>query len=415
MEAFADNADQLRVRVQREDSVDFFTTVKDTVLAIDAESGQAAATLNVVLFTSPQRFRILLDAIRSSDGVVLFSGVQIISVAATPPSGTPPTFDIPVTYAGPTGTSILVSPRDTAVAPGVTFPLVAVVRDAAEAVVAVPVTFALANPADSTILQVGRLTGLVTTRIGAQGETRVGAKSADGLTDPARIFVGSTPASVRVTPGFAALLSGATLQLAGDVLDGGGNVLSGFAVSWAARAPAVAAVSATGLVSATGIGSATVVATSGAFADSTQVVVPPAGNVVASAIAGRFFGTARAGDTVIVDLTADMQFSGGELLGSFNATLLFNPAVLQYVSTQSGTFGSPTVNAANVGVGELRLGHANAAGAGGQVLVARVRFVAVASGSGALGLTFSEMSAALTFTNLISRLTVAAGAVAVVP
>lgn len=411
--AFADNADRLRIRIQR-DSSGTFVTAKDTTVAVNAETGEAAANINVVLLTNPQQFRVLLDAIRSSDGAILFSGVQLISVTGTPAGGVPPSFNIPVTYAGPTGTSIAVSPKDTAVAPGVTFPLVAVVRDASDQVVGVPVTFALAVPGDSTILRVGRITGVVTTPTGAAGETRVVATSADGLTDTARIFVGSTPSAVRVTPGFAGLTTG-TRQLTGDVLDGGGNVLSGFAVTWASRTPAAATVSTTGLVSAVAVGQSTVVATSGTFADSTQVVVVPGGHVVAAALANdRYFRRARVGDTVVVDLVADMQFAG-EALGSYNATFTFNAAALKYVDTQTGTFGAPTVNATNATTGEVRLGHANATGGTGTVVLARLRFVAQAAGSGTLALTFSEMSAASTFTNLITRVTVASGAVTIVP
>jgi hypothetical protein len=256
----------------------------------------------------------------------------------------------------------------------------------------------------------------VSTASGANGEARVVAQSADGLRDTARVFVGSTPSGVRVTPGVVSLAAGGTQQLTGEVLDGGGNVLSGFAVAWVSRDPAVATVDNAGLASAVATGAATVVASSGALADSTRLLVVPAGNVAAGTISnGRFFRAVRVGDTVLVDIVADMRFTGGEALGSYNADLTWTPGTLQYLTTETGTFGTPTVNASGAAQGQLRIGHANAQGGTGLVVLARVRFRAQAGGSGNVALTFSEMSAAGTFTNLISRITVAAGAVTVVP
>jgi hypothetical protein len=347
---------------------------------------------------------------------VLFSGSQDIAVTSGSSGGAPPSFTIPVTYSGPTGATIEVTPSDTSVAPGVTFPLVAVVRNTSGTPVAVPVTFHPARAADSALVIVGRFTGQVTTNVGVSGEARVVARSADGLTDTALVRVGATPARVRVTPGFTGVATAGTVPLAGDVLDGGGNVLQGLVVSWVSRTPEAATVSGSGLVTGVAVGATTVVATFGTFSDSTRVVVPTTEHVLAAALAdGRYFRTARVGDTVVVDLVADMQFATDELLGSYNATVLFNPAALTYVSTQAGTFGAPTVNATGAAVGEVRLGHANAAGADGLVVLARLRFVAAGAGAANLSLQFSEMSAAITFTNLIARQTVTAGIVTIVP
>jgi hypothetical protein len=152
------------------------------------------------------------------------------------------------------------------------------------------------------------------------------------------------------------------------------------------------------------------------LADSIIVRVAGAGTVPVSAIAdGRSFGAPRVGGDVIVDIAADMAFTGGELLGSYNAELRWDPAVLRFVEVQSGNFGAPTVNTTQTGTGLLRFSAANAAGVAGSVIVARVRFVADAAGSGNPQLTITELSAALTFTNLLSGVVVTNGSVTVRP
>jgi hypothetical protein len=120
-------------------------------------------------------------------------------------------------------------------------------------------------------------------------------------------------------------------------------------------------------------------------------------------------------DTVIVAVTASMALTSGELLGSYNAQLTWNPAVLRYVDVLAGNFGAPTINDTQTGQGSLRFSAANAAGVGGSVTVARVRFVAEATGSAAPALTITELSAAQTFTNLLSSVIVTNGSVAVRP
>lgn len=408
---FADNADQLRIVVTRTADQE---QVKDTTVPIDAETGEARADIKVELPSGPENFTVLIQAIRSSDGVVLFEGTQVVMVTTTV-GGT--AVEIPVTYAGPTGALLLVEPADTAIAPGASFTYRTTVLDNLEAPVLVPVTFALAVAADSAILAVNKYTGTATAGTGPTGTVRVVARTPDGLADTARVSVGAVPVGVRVTPGVVALPVAGTVPLAADLVDAGGITVGPATVTWTSRTPSVATVSPAGLVTAAAAGTVVVVADAGAFADSILIRVAAAGSVPVFAIAdGRSFRAARVGDTVIVDVHANMAFTSGELLGSYNAELTWNAAQLRYVDVLPGGFGVPTINDTQVQQGSLRFSAANAQGVGGApVVVARVRFVAQAAGSAAPALAITELSAAQTFTNLLSSVIVTTGSVTVRP
>ena len=407
---FAANADRFHLVVTRVLSGEI---VADTTVAIDPVTGEATVVLQVTLQSGAEQFTLLLQAIRSSDAVVLFEGTQTVTV--TPGAATEPV-DLPVTYTGPTGTSIAVQPRDTAVAPGAVFTFTAVVRDAGGAVVDVPVTFGLVTPADSVILQVLKYTGQATAQSGATGAVLVVARSADGLTDTARVNVGAVPVAMDVTPGFETIGSGASFTLVGSLLDGNGTVIGPATVTWVSRAPAVATVDASGLVTGVAAGTVVIVGTSGSLSDSVLVRVAASGSVPASAIADdEAYRTPQVDDTVVVDVRINMFFSGGELLGSYNAQLTWNAAALRYVDVQAGGFGTPTINDTQTPQGSLRFSSANAQGVSGSVVVARVRFVAQATGSAEPQLSITELSAAQTFTNLLSSVVVTSGSVTVRP
>ena len=409
---FADNADRLRVVISR--IADNRLIVDDTV-DIDPVTGEATAQYAVNLGGGPENFAILLQAIRSADGVVLFQGADTVTVSTTS-GGAPVT--IPVAYTGPRGVRCVIGPPDTAVAPGASFTFRATVYDGANAVVPVPVTYALLNPADSTVLRVQKYTGVATAGASATGAVRVVARSADGLRDTARVSVGAVPAGIRIRPGFGVIGSGGTLQLTADVVDAAGGVIGpATGVTWTSRATGVAGVNAGGTVSGVAAGAVVIVGSATGFTDSILVRVAAAqGEVPFTAVAGgRAFARVRTGDTVVVDVVADMNHIGGELLGSYNAQLDWNPSLLGFVSVQGVDFGSPTVNTAQTSSGVLRFSAADANGVGGAVVVARVRFVASGSGSGTLQLAVTEVSAALSFTNLLTFRTVTAGSVTVVP
>jgi hypothetical protein len=418
--AFADDADRLKVTIAREDSTDVFTTVASFFVNIDPTTGEADTAIAVPMFQSPTRFRVRLEAVRSSDGAVLFSGESIVSVTAGS-SGTGAPVEIPVTYTGPTAARLVLMPSDTAVEAGSSFIFRASTFTAAGGAVNVPVRYALVNAADSVLLRVDRLTGQATVAGGAEGEGLVYAMTPDGLAaDTSRVLIGAVPVAVAVNPGYVNVVSGSTAQFGGAVVDALGNPLTVFSVQWTSRSPAVATVSGSGLVTAVALGSAVIYVNapdfSGnpAFADSVLVTVVPPGNAVVSSVPdARGFRTVAVGDTVVVEVPADMRFTPSELLGSYNATLSWNPAVMRFVDLQQGDFPLPEVNTANTASGELRFAQANANGTGGVFTLARVRFVAQSAGVTQPALTITEMSAARTFTNLIDRVTVTNGTVIV--
>jgi hypothetical protein len=206
------------------------------------------------------------------------------------------------------------------------------------------------------------------------------------------------------------------VPLVATLLDAGGSVIGSATATWISRTPSVASVDGAGVVTAAAAGTAVIVGTSGAFSDSMLVRVPVPGSVPVSAIADeQAFLAPRVGDTVVVDVRVNMFFTDGELLGSYNAQLTWDAVALRYVDVQTGTFGTPTINDTQVQQGSLRFSSANAQGVSGSVVVARVRFVAQAAGSAAPQLGITELSAAQTFTNLLSSVVVTNGSVTVRP
>lgn len=232
-------------------------------------------------------------------------------------------------------------------------------------------------------------------------------------------MIGAVPVGVLATPGYANVGSGGTFQFGGAVVDALGNPLTVFPVQWTSRNASVATVDGTGLVTGVAPGTAVVFVESSdfaspQFADSVLVTVPTAGYVIVSSTAdNRGFETAGIGDTVVVDVTADMRFTPSELLGSYNATLNWDATVLSFIDVQPGDFPQPEVNTANVASGELRFAQVNANGTAGAPVLARVRFEAQAAGTTQPTITITEMSAAITFTNLVNRVTVTNGTVTI--
>ncbi|MCH7714516.1 MAG: Ig-like domain-containing protein [Gemmatimonadetes bacterium] len=412
----ADNADQLRVIIER-DSSGTFVFVTDTVLTIDPVTGEASGNIAVVLLENVQEFRIRLEAFRASDGAILFQGETVVSISASAAAddGTQ-TISIPIQYAGLRGTRVAIAPRDTAVLAGSTFQLRATVFDTLDLPIEVPLTFNLVNPRDSLRLKVARATGAAEAVSAGSEPIVVFVRTGDSLTDTTRVFVvnETDPVALRLDIGSATVAKDSTVQLSATLIDRTGTVVVGEEVNWTSRTSRVASVNATGLVQGLVPGTSVVVARARGFTDSLVVTVAADGRVVVTTTTeGRSFFESQLGGEITVDVTADMSFAGSELLGSYNATLTWNPSVLTLVAVEAGDFPTPEFNDVNAATGELRFAQVSPSGSGGSVVLARIRFSKVGLGTTTPTVAISEMSAAVTFTDLLSRVSVTNGTVTV--
>jgi len=419
--AAASTVDSLRIIVVRDSSGVFRDTVAKVVAPIDS-AGEVNTTINVTLLQSPQQFKIILQAVRSADGMVVFSGEQVVSVTAESSSGQGQQIaTIPISYTGPRARAIRIAPRDTALVSGAIAYRVTAYDSVGNVVTGVEARYFLVNPGDSTRLTIDRLTGIATTGRDS-GQVRVYARTVDSLAyDTARVFVGAGPVGLKITPGFLGLRAGDTATLSATLLNALGSPLPGGTVTWESRTTSVATVSGAGLVTGVGAGTAVVVASASGFSDSVLVRAVPTGNVILWALpGGRSFQAVRVGDTSGVELTADFRAAPTEKLGSYQASLDWSASVLQYLDVQSTSFAAPTVNP---GTGtcthQLCLAAADPQNAASQVAVARVRLRALAAGTVTPTLAVTEMSSNVppTFTNLFAgnRVAVTAGTVTVRP
>ncbi|MGH7600358.1 MAG: FlgD immunoglobulin-like domain containing protein [bacterium] len=112
----------------------------------------------------------------------------------------------------------------------------------------------------------------------------------------------------------------------------------------------------------------------------------------------------------IIEVPVGLDLTGfPELLGSYTATLTWNPVVLQFVEYTGGHtqgFEKPVVNQTKAAEGKLIVAHAQPDGAEGAVNLLNVKFKVVGK-SGAvseLSLHFSAMAAARTFNDLLPHL-----------
>ena len=412
----ADNADQLRVIIER-DSSGTFILQKDTVLTIDPVTGEASGNIAVVLLENVQDFRIRLEAFRALDGVIFFQGQSVVSISASAAAddGTQ-TISIPIRYAGFRGARVAIAPRDTAVLAGSTFQLRATVFDTLDVAIEVPLTFNLVNPRDSVRLKLGRATGAAEAVSAGSAPIMVFVRTGDSLTDTTKVFVVSEtdPVALRFDVGSATVAKNSTVQLRATLFDRTGAAVDGEEINWTSRTSRVASVNPTGLVTGLVPGTSVVVARAQGFTDSLVVTVAADGRVVVTTTTeGRSFFESQVGGEIVVDVTADMSFAGSELLGSYNAALTWNPSVLTLVAVEAGDFPAPEFNDANAAAGELRFAQVSPSGVGGSVVLARIRFSKIGAGAGDPTVAITEMSAAVTFTDLLSRVSVTNGTVTV--
>lgn len=226
--------------------------------------------------------------------------------------------------------------------------------------------------------------------------------------------------SIELAPGFLAARPGDTLTLGVTGKNASGGTVTVANVAFVSRTASVVTVNATtGKLTAVAGGTAVVVATVGgtAISDSMVVAVAANGSAIAAATAGgRAFAGARPGDTVRVRVAVNLRGVAPEKLGSFNAQLTWNGAVLTFVSAAavSGGFPGPVINSTDAAAGSLRFGGADATGqVGPNVDLIEVVFVAGGSGQTGLTLALTDLSAAATFANLLPSALVFSGSLRV--
>ena len=224
--------------------------------------------------------------------------------------------------------------------------------------------------------------------------------------------------SITVTPGWFVMLPTGGQSLVVTAKATNGTTVATPALTWTSRSPSVATVDASGSVTGVAGGTAVIVADAGGgIADSALVAVAGSGQAVASVITdARAFDRVKAGDTVRVLVAVDLRNVSGGNVGSYTAEVDWNAAQLTFVSadTVSGGFMGPTINQNNVGAGRLQFGGANPNGyTGPNVGLLSIKFVAAASGPTPVTLLLTDLTAAGTFTNLLTQAIIASSAVKV--
>jgi len=417
-----DDLDQLHVVVVPISSVGVPRAVADTTVPVDA-AGNATLSVPVVVIGRSQPFEVTLQGIRSSDGVVLYAGVDTVIVNST--DATPPV-TVPVSYIGPcqigSGCVVTVAPQDTTLATGGSLVLRISVDSALIPVTGVPVALTNLTPALILMAPDRTVTALLSPTGGA-GRVEAAIR---GAADTLRLTVAplTAPAAVLVNPGYVTLTTlspGNTAQLAAVVTDIAGKQLSPSLATWTSGTPGVAAVSSTGLVTGVRPGSAVVVATAApGVADSLVVMVGDPtilpGNPLALALTGgRSFGVAKLGQPVAIDIVLDLKAVPIELLGSYDARFIWNAGVLRFDSTQAGTFVSPAIIPDTAASGILRFNATDLVGKAGSQTLVHLWFTAMGPGASSQVLSLPVLTAAVTGLDLLPGLLVAPGGTTIGP
>ena len=203
--------------------------------------------------------------------------------------------------AQPVASVVNVSPATLDVEEGDVVQLSAEVLDADGAVLDVPVTWSVDDPAVATVDVSGLLTALV------DGTTSVTA-TAGGKQGSAGLKVNKKVASVDITAVPEEVIEGETATLVADVRDAGGTAISNPTVSWTSLTPAIATVDATGTVTGVSAGDATIVASSRTKSDTVTVTI--SANVASIVISGGSSSPLQVGGTR--QLTATAYNSSGQ-------------------------------------------------------------------------------------------------------
>src|SRR5574341_138176 len=140
-------------------------------------------------------------------------------------------------------------------------------------------------------------------------------------------------------------------------------------------------------------------------------------NVIAESVPSN--ATPSPNETIAVAINVDV--SGLQMpdnrLGAYQATLEWEPAVIQYlgITPAPAPWNAPNVNATNVTTGRLIWNDFQAGGSTGKINILNVNFrvISATSASTPLKLSFSAMTTAIFFTDLLNKLTVQSGQVTV--
>ena len=187
-------------------------------------------------------------------------------------------------------------------------------------------------------------------------------------------------------------------------VDSNSNVVSRSQLLYTTRTPSVVSVAADGGIVGIGLSQTFVVAASGSASDSVLVIVTNPNNPALQSDLARLD---LAHDTTFVfPVILDMR--SAERLGATTVNVRWDPTLLTFVSQAEGSTGAGAlVNATSVSQGVLTLAVASAPGIPGRIELRRLTFKATSTvgKSGTLRITASEVFAAGTFNDLLSRTT----------
>ena len=231
---------------------------------------------------------------------------------------------VPVEVLAPVAT-VEISPERQTLQPGATYPLKAIVRDAAgNALTGREVTWYSFQAAVVSVDANGLLTAH---RV---GEAEISAK-VEGVRGLAKIRVAEAVGSIRVEPAELVLYEGLSVKLEAITMDAAGNPLP-TPVTWSSSDPAVATVAADGTVAAVAAGVAVITATSGDVSGTAAVTVRSPTTAVASVLLTPAQADLVEGDEL--QLTAvPRDASGQALTGRFVTFSSSDPSVASVSQT----------------------------------------------------------------------------------
>lgn len=140
------------------------------------------------------------------------------------------------------------------------------------------------------------------------------------------------------------------------------------------------------------------------------VVRPAGGQITVVAGPATTEVTATPGSRITVPIAVDMSGAPGVKLGAYRLSFRWNPTLLGFVATAGGGFGSPVFNTDSVAQGTIKFSAAVATGASGIVNLGGVTLEVLSTAAAdTFDLSFQELVAAETFSDLLPNLVVTKG------